>query len=122
MDVAAVALAPSRPDRRAVTTPPVSVVVIAKNEERNLPDCLRSVVDWAAEVVIVDDRSTDRTRELAAAAGARVLTRALDIEGRHRNWAYAQAQQPWVLSLDADERVTPALAKEIAAIIEIGRA
>ena len=95
----------------------MSVVIIAKNEERNLPDCLASIKGWAAEIVVVDDHSTDRTRELATAAGAKVFTRAMDIEGRHRNWAYAQASQPWVLSLDADERVTPALAEEITRVL-----
>ena len=118
MDTQTITLDPPRADRDAVTKPPVAVVIIAKNEERNLPACLASVTPWAAEIVVVDDQSTDRTRDIAAAAGARVLRRAMDIEGRHRNWAYAQASQPWVLSLDADERVTPELVAEIAEIIE----
>ena len=102
------------PTKRSV---PVSVVVIAKNEERRLPDCLKSV-EWAKEVVVIDDDSQDRTAELAQAAGARVTRRTMDIEGRQRNYGFEQSSQPWILSLDADERVTEALAEEIAQKIE----
>lgn len=93
-------------------TLPVSVVVITRNEEARIADCLASVA-WAAERLVVDDGSADRTVAIAQQAGARVVSRRMDIEGRHRNWAYAQAAQPWVLSLDADERVSDELADEI---------
>ncbi len=96
---------------------PVSVVIITKNEEGRLPDCLASVAEWAAEIVVVDDNSTDATRAIAERVTDRVFVRAMDIEGRHRNWAYAQARQPWVLSLDADERLTPELRDEIARVL-----
>lgn len=99
-----------------MTKAPVSVVIIAKNEERRLEDCLKSA-SWAAEIVVVDDRSTDRTVEIAQRYTNKVFHRAMDIEGRHRNYAYDQATQPWVLSLDADERVTPELAEEIAKVV-----
>ena len=91
---------------------PVSVVILAKNEAARIEECLRSV-EWADETLIIDDESADRTVEIAERLGARVLKRRMDIEGRHRNWAYAQAKHDWVLSLDADERVTPELAQEI---------
>lgn len=91
-------------------------MVIAKNEEKNLPGCLESV-QWAKEIIVVDDESTDRTAEIARRYGATVLKRAMDIEGKHRNFAYVQATQPWVLSLDADERVSPELAVEIKGIV-----
>lgn len=91
---------------------PVSVCIIAKNEEKRLEDCLKSAA-WASEIVVVDDMSTDRTAEIAKKYTDKIVQRAMDIEGRHRNFAYAQASQPWVLSLDADERVTPELAEEI---------
>jgi glycosyltransferase involved in cell wall biosynthesis len=93
---------------------PVSVVIIAKNEERRLEDCLKSVSSWAQEIVVLDDMSTDRTREIASRHTDKVFQRAMDIEGRQRNFAYDKATQPWVLSLDADERVTPELAEEIS--------
>ena len=91
---------------------PVSVVVLAKNEAGRIRDCIQSV-RWAAEVLVVDDDSTDDTARLAGSLGARVVRRKMDIEGRHRNWAHAQASNEWILSLDADERVTPELAQEI---------
>ena len=95
---------------------PISVVVLTRNEEGRIADCLNSV-GWAAEILVIDDGSTDRTAEIAQGMGARVLNRRMDIEGRHRNWAHAQAQHPWVLSLDADERVTPELAQEIQQLL-----
>ena len=99
---------------------PLSVVILTKNEASRIQECLESV-GWAAERLVVDDESTDETVRLAESLGARVLRRKMDIEGRHRNWAYAQAQHEWVLSLDADERVTPELAEEIQAAIGSGR-
>ncbi|MBI3306767.1 MAG: glycosyltransferase family 2 protein [Candidatus Omnitrophica bacterium] len=95
---------------------PVSVVIIAKNEELRLPDCLRSVAGWAGEIVILDDMSTDKTVDVAGKFTDKIFKRAMDIEGRHRNYAYNLATQDWVLSLDADERVTPELAEEIAKV------
>ena len=95
---------------------PLSVVIIAKNEEKNLPDCLESV-KWAKEVVVVDDESTDRTVEIAKQYTNKIIRRKMDAEGRHRNFAYAQTTQDWILSLDADERVSPALALELERIV-----
>ena len=93
----------------------VSVVVIAKNEEKRLAECLKSAA-FAAEIVVLDDMSTDRTVEIAKSFGAKVSQRAMDIEGRHRNYAYSLATQPWVFSLDADERISPELAAELTAV------
>lgn len=95
---------------------PVSVVIIAKNEERRLEDCLKSAA-WAKEIIVLDDMSTDRTVEISRQFTDRVFQRQMDIEGRHRNYAYDLATQPWVLSLDADERITPELAEEITKAI-----
>lgn len=96
--------------------PAISIVVIAKNEERRLEECLKSAA-WAAEIVVLDDQSTDRTVEIARRYTQRVFQRSMDIEGRQRNFAYDLASQPWVLSLDADERITPELAQEISRVI-----
>ena len=96
---------------------PVSVVVITKNEEDNISDCLETV-KWADEIIVVDDDSTDSTREIAAKFTSKVLTKKMENEGRHRNWAYSQASNRWVLSLDADERITRELAEEIAGLIK----
>lgn len=91
---------------------PVTVAIIAKNEEKRLEDCLKSVA-WAREIIVLDDMSTDGTVALARKYTDKVPQRKMDIEGRQRNFAYSLATQPWVLSLDADERVTPELAGEI---------
>jgi len=97
-----------------MATVPLSVVVITKNEERNIQDCLNSVYGWADEIVVVDDQSSDKTVELAEKFASKVYHRRMDNEGKHRNWAYAQAKNEWVLSLDADEMVSPELREEIA--------
>lgn len=96
---------------------PVSVVIIARNEEDNMHDCLSSVKGWADEIVVVDDRSTDKTVEIAKQYTKSIYHRQMDNEGIHRNWAAAQARNEWVLYLDADERVTPELQQEIDATL-----
>lgn len=100
-------------------TVPVSVLILTKNEEGRLPDCLESV-RFADEILVIDDESTDRTVEVAQRYGARVLHRKMDLEGRHRNWAAAQARNEWILSVDADERVTPELAEELRRLFRDG--
>ena len=96
---------------------PLTVVVLTKNEEDNIVDCLKSVTLWADEVIVVDDGSTDKTVKLATQLQARVIHRKMENEGVHRNWAIDQARNKWVLSLDADEMVMPELAEAIAAQI-----
>jgi len=91
----------------------ISVVVLTRNEEARIAQCLESVA-WAQEIIVVDDESTDRTIEIVRRYTDKVFIRKMDIEGRHRNWAYALAKNTWVLSLDADEIVTPGLKDEIA--------
>ncbi len=93
---------------------PVTCVVITKNEQANIEDCLRSVRGWVDEIIVVDDESLDRTVELAGKYADKVFSRKMEIEGRHRNWAYAQASNAWVLSLDADERIQDKLSQEIS--------
>lgn len=97
---------------------PLSVVIITKNEEQRIKDCLESVYGWAEEIILVDDESTDTTRTIAQTYAGKVFIRKMDIEGRHRNWAYSQAVCQWVLSLDADERVTPELQEEIRQLLQ----
>jgi len=96
---------------------PVTVVVITKNEEENITDCLESAA-WANEIIVVDDESADATREIAERYTDKVLVRKMENEGKHRNWAYAQASNDWVLSLDADERVTEELSREITGLLK----
>lgn len=91
----------------------LSVIIITCNEAPNIADCL-ACVDFADECIVVDSGSTDDTVAIARAAGARVeVTADWPGFGRQKNRALALAQGEWVLSLDADERVTPQLAAEI---------
>jgi glycosyltransferase involved in cell wall biosynthesis len=96
---------------------PVSVVVITKNEESNIARCLESVV-WAPDRVVVDAHSTDATVRIAESLGARVFLREWEGYAAQKSFAAAQARQPWVLSLDADEIVTSELAAEIERVLK----
>lgn len=87
----------------------LSVTVITRNEEQNLPRALASVAGLADEVVVVDSGSTDRTRELARERGARVLERAWTEYSDQKNYAAAHAAHDWIFNLDADEELSPAL-------------
>src|SRR3954468_20469193 len=91
----------------------LSVVILAKNEARNIVECVRSA-SFADEVVVLDSGSTDGTAELARSAGARVSINAQwPGFGPQKNRALALATGDWVFSLDADERITPALQASI---------
>lgn len=89
----------------------VSVLITAKNEEATLPGALASVAGWASEVVVVvDAASTDRTEALALEAGARVFRNPFVSSAQQINFGLELCHKPWVLVLDADERVSPPLA------------
>lgn len=115
-------VATSLPDNGGIHPPPldtampipVSATVITFNEADRIGDCLASL-GFCDEIVVVDSGSTDATRDLAAAAGARVLERPFDGFRSQKQFAVEQAQHDWVLCLDADERVTPGLATSIQA-------
>lgn len=96
--------------------PKLSVTVITRNEAANLPEALRSVA-WADEIVVVDSESTDETVAIARQFTDRVVVRAWPGYIAQKNYAASLASHDWVLSLDADERVTPALADEIRATL-----
>jgi glycosyltransferase involved in cell wall biosynthesis len=101
----------------AAVRAPVSVVILAKNERDRLAPALESVA-FADEVVVADTGSTDGTQELARLAGARVVPIGWEGFVASRNRALAEAQNDWVLVLDADERVPEALRAEILAVLE----
>ncbi len=113
---------PAGPESKLSNQPdvlPISVVIAVRNEEANLPGCLRSI-PWADEVVVVDSGSEDQTHAIAQQFGARILQ--FHYTGgwpKKRNWALEEGslRNEWVLILDADERVTDELRDEIAQAI-----
>ena len=94
----------------------LTALVPTKNEERLLGRCLDSV-RWADEILVVDSGSTDRTLDIARAAGARILEHEYVDSAAQKNWAIPQARHPWVFLVDADECATPALQGEIRALL-----
>lgn len=90
----------------------ISATIITFNEESNIKAACDSIA-WADEIVVVDSNSTDATRELATAAGARVIVNAWPGFGAQKQFAVDQAQHEWIFSLDADERVSDELRKSI---------
>jgi glycosyltransferase involved in cell wall biosynthesis len=91
---------------------PISLVVITFNEERNLARCLESVA-FAQEILVVDSFSTDQTLQIAAQYGAKTLQQKWLGFGGQKNFANKNTQHDWILSLDADEALSPELAQEI---------
>ena len=99
----------------------ISVLILTKNEEKDLPGCLASVA-WSDDVHVFDSCSSDQTREIARAAGAAVQERVFDNYAAHRNAALQEVpfRYPWVLLLDADERIPEALAREMQRAVATG--
>ena len=95
-----------------------SILILTKNEEANIGACL-DLVAWCDDVVVLDSLSTDRTREIAAARGARVFEREFDDFGAQRNHAldHIEFRNPWVFHLDADERFNDVLRQECEEVI-----
>lgn len=90
----------------------LSVVVLTRNEARNIERCLKSV-QWADEIVVVDAESTDGTPQIAEQLGARVIIRPWEGGGRQADFAISQARGEWILVVDADEEVSAELAEEV---------
>lgn len=99
---------------------PLSVVIVAKNEAHNFPRCLASVRAWVAEIVVVLNDTTDASESIARADGARVHHLPWQGYRDTKNAALALAQHDWILSLDADEEVSPALCADLAAFFARG--
>ena len=97
----------------------ITAIILTKNEEKNLPDCLDSLKGFAKRAVVVDSGSTDRTLEIARERGADVLSHPFENYARQFNWGldHAGIDTAWTLRLDADERLTPALCEELEALM-----
>lgn len=96
----------------------LSAVIITFNEERNIERCILSVQDLADEILVVDSFSTDQTKAICERLGVRFIEHAFDGHIEQKNWAMQQATHDFVLSLDADEALTPELQQSISAIKE----
>jgi glycosyltransferase involved in cell wall biosynthesis len=96
--------------------PKLTVTVITRNESANIDAALASVA-WADEIVVIDSESSDDTAAIARRHTDRVETRPWPGYSAQKNYAASRASHDWILSLDADERVTPELAAEIASIL-----
>lgn len=96
----------------------ISVVLATYNEEKNIKDCLESVKNWVDEIIVVDEQSTDDTVKIAKSLGAKVFVEAHEaIFHVTKNKAIRHATSNWILQLDADERVTPQMKKEIQSLL-----
>lgn len=99
-----------------MTAPRLSALVVAHNEEKRLPDCLERLC-FADELVVVLDKCSDGSRDIALRYGARIVEGRWDIEGDRRNTGIKACSGDWILEVDADEHVPPALAAEIRRVI-----
>jgi glycosyltransferase involved in cell wall biosynthesis len=90
----------------------ISAIVITKNEEANITDCLKSI-SWVDEIVLVDAESTDKTVKLAQNFTAKIFVRKWEGFAKQKEFALSNVSNEWILNIDADERVTPSLKDEI---------
>ncbi|MGO9481009.1 MAG: glycosyltransferase family 2 protein [Candidatus Kryptoniota bacterium] len=93
----------------------ISAIIIAGREENNIAECLESV-SWADEIIVVNSESKDRTVEIAKRFTDKVFVRKWEGYASQKNFSLQQAANEWVLSLDADERVSPELREEISSL------
>ncbi|WP_048438113.1 glycosyltransferase family 2 protein [Caenimonas sp. SL110] len=100
-------------------TSPVSVMIFTLNEEIHLPHCLASL-GWCDDVIVIDSFSTDATAQICQSSGVRFFQNRFEGFGTQRNWAldHTAPRHPWVLVLDADERVPPDLAHELTTLAQ----
>lgn len=92
-------------------------MIITKNEEKNIAECLESVCDLASEIVVVDDYSSDRTVDVAKKLGAKIYLRKFESFGSQKRFGIGKTSGQWILLLDADERITKPLAREIRGVV-----
>lgn len=93
----------------------ITAIIITKNEEKNIADCIQSISNFARRILVVDSGSDDRTQEIARELGAEVYYHKFETHAKQRNWAIdnLNIDTKWILRIDADERFTPELCKEL---------
>lgn len=98
----------------------ISLLILAKNEECNIKECIESC-PFADEIIVIDDNSDDRTKEIAESLGAKVINRSMNGDwGGQQTFAIQQASCNWIFFIDADERCTPELSAEIKNTVNNG--
>src|ERR1035437_8563833 len=97
----------------------ISAVIIVKNEEKILAQCLDNLA-WVDEIIVIDSGSTDHTVKIAKAYGAKVSVKKWEGFAKQKNFAISKAKNPWILSVDADEIITAGLKEEILGITGAG--
>ena len=94
----------------------ITGIVITLNEQNNIRDCIENMQTVCDEIIVVDSNSSDQTREIAAELGAKVIVQEYLGDGFQKNFALNDASSDWILSLDADERLTPEMIAEIKSL------
>jgi (heptosyl)LPS beta-1,4-glucosyltransferase len=97
--------------------PTITALIITKNEEKNIGECL-DCLDWVNEIIVVDSGSSDKTAEICSKYPVRLFQREWPGFGPQKNFGIDQAKGDWILIVDADERVTPGLKNEIFSVIQ----
>jgi len=99
---------------------PISVFIIAKNEADRISTTINSVKDWTSEVIVIDSGSTDDTVTVANFQGARVVYNEWEGYGLQKRFGENECENDWLINLDADEEISPELAKEIKSLFADG--
>lgn len=98
---------------------PITAIILTYNEELNLENCLKNIIDWADEILIVDSYSTDGTARIAKRYGAKIIQHPFENQAQQFNWALdnLKIENDWILRLDADEYLTEELKNEVAEVL-----
>ncbi len=98
---------------------PITAIILTYNEELNLGNCLKNIIDWADEILIVDSYSTDGTARIAKRYGAKIIQHPFENQAQQFNWALdnLKIENDWILRLDADEYLTEELKNEVAEVL-----